>query len=74
LKTILSNRYGSKCLRSKIHPDDYHRISEKLNQEERQLLNDFYDIDENSVKDKVYMLKSEKEMKNLSSVKFFEFI
>jgi hypothetical protein len=70
-KTILSDRYGSRSLQVKIHIDDYKKISENLSDDEKLILNKLYELDENSITNQYYLLKSEKEIldKDPSAVK-----
>ena len=51
-------------MQSKIANDDFNYILKKLNEEEKILFDEFYELDENSDKDKFYLLKSETEYTN----------
>ena len=58
----MGQRYGSKLLQPKISSRDFYQFLSKLNADETKLLNEFYELDENSIKDQVYILKPEKEL------------
>jgi hypothetical protein len=58
----LSNRYGTKCLQSKITADEYSQVCEALyKDEDRELIHQFYELDKNYIKNQIYFLKPKKE-------------
>jgi hypothetical protein len=58
----LSNRYGTKCLQSKIIAHEYYQICEAFNKDEdRELIHQFYELDKNYIKNQIYFLKPKKE-------------
>ncbi len=58
----MSNRYGTKCLQSKIPAEEYSPICEVFDKDEdRMLINEFYELDKNYIKNQIYFLKLKKD-------------
>jgi hypothetical protein len=58
----LSNRYGTKCLQSKIPADEYSEICEAfIKDEDRELINQLYELDKNYIRNQIFFLKPKKE-------------
>ena len=63
LKACLSNRYGTKCLQSKIPFSEYKQIYKAfIRLEDKQLFKEFYELDENFISNQIYLLKNKKEV------------
>jgi hypothetical protein len=60
-KALLGHRFGTKTLHSKISFEDYNKIHLKCINDDRKLLNEFYELDKNFTSEKFYLLKTAKE-------------
>lgn len=57
--SLLSSRSGSKFLQGKISQIDFEIIHNKLNEEEKELMNQFYKLDLNYGENPMYLLTNE---------------
>ena len=58
LQGLLSHRYGSRTLNSNINEKEYELIKTELNSDNINLLEIFYEFDENNIENKEYKLKN----------------
>jgi hypothetical protein len=58
-KAFLSHRSGSRHLQPKIIKEDFEMIYNKVNEENKELLNNFYELDSNCIENPYYLLKNE---------------
>ena len=58
-KALLSHRSGSKNLQPKIPKTDFEIMLNKNNEENKELLNKFYQLDLNYIENPIYLFKSE---------------
>lgn len=70
IKALLGYRSGSKSLQAKMSSDDFKVIREKLKEEGKLLIDGFYELDNNFIKNKLYLLKDEKEWRIEVTVTF----
>jgi hypothetical protein len=59
-KAFLSHRFGSRCPKSRIFQDEYNLIKNEMTVVDGQLLDSFYELDDNNTINKEYKLKNTK--------------